>query len=143
MSEKAHPTVTPMLATPDPDAAIAFYEAVFGAKRLPLQLKMQGALVHAEIEIGGTVLMLGAAGGPAPTADPLAGPKLNLMVEDADAVCAKAVAQGAETLIPVAEQFYGHRSGRIRDPFGYVWVLSQVVEDLSPAEIQARLDRMG
>ena len=143
MTESISPAVSPMLATPDPEAAIAFYETVFGAQRSPLQLRLDGALVHGEILIGGVVIMIGAAGGPNPTEDPLAGPKLNLMVDDADAVCARAVAHGAELLIPVSDQFYGHRAGRIRDPFGYAWVLSQVKETLSPQEMQARLDAMA
>lgn len=132
-----------MLATPDPAAAIAFYEEIFGARRLPLALTgPDGAILHAEIEIGGSVLMVGQAGGPAQGDDPVAGFKLNLMVDNADAVCALAVERGAEVLIPVDDQFYGHRSGRIRDPFGYVWVLSEVRETLAPEEMQARLDAM-
>ena len=67
---------------------------------------------------------------------------LNIEVEDADAVASKATQAGATILIEVADQFYGYRSGRLADPFGHEWILSQKLEDLSQEEMQARMDEM-
>lgn len=134
----AYPTVCPMLTAEDPAAAIAFYESVFGAARRPPTLTgPDGTILHAEMLIGEALVMVGPSGAPG---DVGGGAKLNLVVTDADAVAARAVAAGAEMLIPVADQFYGHRSGRLRDPFGHVWVLSQVLERLDETEMQRRLD---
>jgi PhnB protein len=58
--------------------------------------------------------------------------------EDVDAAWERAVAAGAEVLFPLADQFYGERGGRVRDPFGHHWMLSQVIEDLSHDEIERR-----
>lgn len=148
MADQAYTTpqaLTPILAVPDPATAIAFYEQAFGAERQPLTLTgPAGEILHAELRIAGVLLMLGPGGGPGVGA-PAAGQrdaavKLNLMVPDPDAVAARAVELGAEILIPVDDQFYGHRSGRIRDPFGHVWILAAETEQLSPAEMQRRLD---
>jgi PhnB protein len=66
---------------------------------------------------------------------------LQLMVGDPDAVGAAMQKHGADVVFPIEDQFYGHREGRLRDPFGHLWIIGKVVEALSPEEIQARVDR--
>jgi PhnB protein len=68
--------------------------------------------------------------------------RLHLEVDDVDAVCERAVAAGAVVLIPVADQFYGHRAGRLRDPFGHEWIVSTLIETVSAEEMQRRCDAM-
>jgi uncharacterized glyoxalase superfamily protein PhnB len=67
---------------------------------------------------------------------------LGLMSADARADIDRAVAAGAEVLRPLADQFYGHRAGRVRDPFGHEWIISQEIEKLSPEEMQRRWNAM-
>lgn len=65
---------------------------------------------------------------------------LGLEVADVDAVGARMVAAGATVIYPIQDQFYGQRSGRMRDPFGHLWILSQPIKAMSRAEIQAGVD---
>lgn len=147
MTSDAHSPLTPYLSVRDADAAIAFYEAAFGARRRPPTLRFRdGKIAHAEVEIAGARLMLSEeapeTGGPGPETLRGTTVRLDLRVDDADAVVERAVAAGAEVAIPVADQFYGHRSGRLRDPFGHLWIISQALEELSEAEMQRRMDAM-
>lgn len=64
--------------------------------------------------------------------------KFLVRCDDVDAAFARAVAAGAEVVVPLTNQFYGHRDGRLRDPFGHEWLLSQKVEEVSPDEMQRR-----
>jgi PhnB protein len=66
-----------------------------------------------------------------------------LYVEDVDDVASRAVAAGAKVLIPVADQFYGDRSGRLADPFGHLWIVATHIEDVSPGEMQKRMDALS
>jgi PhnB protein len=65
-----------------------------------------------------------------------------LYVDDVDAVARKAVAGGAKLLIPVADRFYGDRSGRLEDPFGHIWIVATHKEDVSSEEMQRRFEAM-
>lgn len=135
-----HPSLSPVLVFEDTRAAMDFYERAFGARRVPPMLTMpDGSVAHAEMALGDGVLMLSDAKN-SPT-DGAWESRTNLMVADADAVWAAARTAGAEVLLPLGDQFYGHRSGRLRDPFGHQWIISQVLEEMSEAEMQARLDR--
>ena len=67
---------------------------------------------------------------------------LNLMVDDVDDVFAKGLAAGAQEIFAVADQFYGHRTGRLRDPFGHHWILATQVEDVSDAETVKRFQAL-
>ncbi len=64
------------------------------------------------------------------------------LVDDPDATVAKAEAEGGKMLVPVADQFYGYRSGRIQDPAGHLWIVSKLIEVVSPEEMQKRMDLM-
>jgi PhnB protein len=136
--------VTPMLVARDAARAMEFYKAVFGAKERMRMMGPEGKIVHAELTIGDSVLMVadefpewGNCGPKSAGDSPV---RIALYVEDVDEVVKRAVAAGAKVLIPVADQFYGDRSGRLADPFGHVWIVSTHKEDVSPSEMQKRMD---
>jgi PhnB protein len=134
-------TVTPRLVVGDGGAAIDFYARAFGAEELGERFTTpDGQLIHAEVRIGDSVLMLTGEGDEAQTPRS-AGAVTAIMAtywEDVDAVWERAVGAGAEVIYPLADQFYGERGGRLRDPFGHHWMLSQVIEELSPEELKRR-----
>lgn len=134
------------LRVADGDAAIAFYKAAFGAEELFRLVEPGGRLGHCELKMGPQVLMLSEAfpefGIHAIEPGQSAGVLLHLHVDNADTVVAQAVALGAELVQPIADQFYGERSGKIRDPFGYEWSVGHSIEELTPQEMQRRYDAL-
>jgi len=135
--------VTPYLALRDCASALAFYERAFGAVKL-LQLDTpQGKIAHAEIRIGDSLLMLSDEAPDWGNRSPqtLGGSSVHLMVyvPDVDAAFAKALAAGGTEVRPLADQFYGDRSGTLRDPFGYQWTMSTHIEDVAEDEMQRRM----
>ncbi len=136
-------TVTPRLVVRDGAAAIEFYAAAFGAEPLgPRHTAPDGSLIHAEVRIGDSVVMLTDEGeGPNRSPQSLDGLTTAVMavyVEDVDALWQRALDAGAEVIYPLADQFYGERGGRLRDPFGQQWMLSQRIEDVSAEEVARR-----
>lgn len=139
--------LTPYITVVDAGAALDFYRDAFGAIETgPRLTAPDGSIVHTEFRIGTATVMMAEHNPDFGTAEPrsLGGTpvRLALDVEDADAMVGAAERAGAKVLIPVADQFYGYRAGRIEDPFGHVWVISQLVESLSREEMQRRLDAM-
>jgi PhnB protein len=141
-------TVTPRLVVRDGGAAIDFYRAAFGAEELGERFTgPEGELIHAELRIGDSVVMItdeAADGAPARSPESLAGSVSAIMAtywQDVDAAWERALAAGAEVLYPRADQFYGERGGRLRDPFGHQWMLSQRIEVISEQEIKRRAAR--
>ncbi|MDA3647161.1 VOC family protein [Saccharopolyspora indica] len=121
--------------------AIAFYRTAFGAEELFRIADGNGKIVHAEISIQGSTIMLGDAQGPvfaAPTSIGGTTVGLHVFVDDVDALAERAVAAGAELLQPPADQFHGDRTAILRDPHGHVWVLLTHLEDVSPEEVARR-----
>ena len=142
----AYHTVTPYLIIEGAAKAIDFYKSVFGASELMRMPGPEGKIMHAEIRIGNSPVMM-SDGTPAmefrsPSA--LGGSSVGLLVyvEDVDACVARAVAAGAKVIKPAQDQFYGDRSGTIVDPFGHLWTVSTHIEDVSPEEMQRRLANM-
>lgn len=134
--------LSPYLSVPDAAAAIEFYREAFGATETLRLEGPEGEILHAEVEIAGAAVMLA---GESPewenwTPASLGGTpvRLHLYVEDVDAHFRRAVAAGAKELIPVEDQFYGDRSGRLEDPFGHVWILATHREDMGAAEMERR-----
>jgi PhnB protein len=133
-------TVTPRLVFADGAEAIAFYARAFGAEELGERFTGPGGeLIHAELRIGTSVVMITDDGAdpdaPARSPEALGGAVSAIMAtywEDVDAVWERAVEAGAEVVYPLADQFYGDRAGRLRDPFGHQWMLSQrIAQSLS------------
>lgn len=138
--------LTPYIAVAGGADAIDFYVAAFGAVEVSRMVDPNGMLMHAEVAIGGQRLMLADEnpdyGNPGPTTLGNTTVRLNLHVDDVDALAEQAVAAGATLVIPVDDQFYGHRSGRLRDPFGHEWIISSTNEELSVDEMQRRADAL-
>ena len=138
-------SVTPYLMLRDAAKAIDFYERAFGAIELFRLNGPDGKIGHAEIKIGNAPVML--ADGMESHPDPLTlgGSAVSFMVyvPDVDAAFARAVAAGATVKRPVADQFYGDRTGTLADPFGHVWSLGTHVEDVPPEEIDRRFKEMA
>nr|MDT0664634.1 hypothetical protein [Micromonospora sp. DSM 115978] len=99
-----------------------------------------GNVVHASLTIGPATVAVKdeGDGDPAPTSLGGSPVIIALSVADADAVAEAMVAGGAQVVYPISDWPYGERGGRLADPFGHLWMLSQRIEDLSPAEIQRR-----
>jgi PhnB protein len=138
--------VTPYLCVKDAARAIEFYGKAFGAQLTMRLADPQGRIGHAELKIGDSIIMLADEhpefGVRSPQSFGGSPVSLHLYVEDADAVVASAVAAGAKLLRPVADQFYGDRSGRVEDPFGHAWNIGTHQEDVSPAEVERRYAAM-
>lgn len=140
-------TLTPHLVCRHATEAIAFYGHAFGAverMRLPTPA---GQIMHAQLQIGDSVLMLhdefpemGALG---PKARGGSSVTLHLFVPDVDAAVARAVSAGATIRMPVTDMFWGDRYGVVEDPFGHSWSIATHLRDLTPAEILAAMPAFG
>jgi PhnB protein len=138
-------TVTPRLVfAHDAVAAIAFYLDAFGAEVLEEPfVGPDGDVVHAEIRIGDSVVFVADEGDGNGVAPGSAGGAVTaimaLNVAAVDDWWERAVAAGCEVVYPLADQFYGDRGGRLRDPFGHQWILSTHIEDVSRDELDRRM----
>ena len=143
MSTKKGVSITPHLVCRNAAQAIEFYQNVFGAKEALRLADASGMIAHAEIDIGDTRIFLGPEskewGNLSPETIGSSPVVLHLYVADVDTVVQRAQAAGAKILIPVADQFYGDRAGRISDPFGHLWSVATHKEDVSPAEMDRRM----
>jgi PhnB protein len=137
-------SVTPYLIVRGAAKAIDFYQRAFGAVELFRLDSPDGTLGHAEIRIGNSPIMLADGMGGYPDPLTLGGSSVSFMlyVPDVDAAFARAIAAGATVKRPVADQFYGDRTGTLADPFGHVWSLATHVEDVSPQEMDRRFKEM-
>jgi PhnB protein len=126
----------------DAAKAIEFYTKAFGAKEKYRLAEPSGRIGHAELDFGGATLMLADEfpeyGLKGPTAYGATTVSLHLHVDDADEVIRRAVAAGGKIVFEPKDQFYGERSGRVRDPFGHEWNIGHHLADVSPDEMQRR-----
>ncbi|MEQ8766526.1 MAG: VOC family protein [Planctomycetota bacterium] len=132
-------TVTPYLVVNDVRAVIEFAKKAFDAIEMGVMEGPDGRIAHAEIRIGDSPIMLGGAGeksSPMPAT-------LYLYVEDTDALYAKAIAAGGESLMEPADQFYGDRNAGVRDSQGNCWWIGTHVEDVPPDELKRRAEAAG
>ncbi len=141
-----YPPIIPALAVHDAVQAIEFYQKAFNAIELYRLIDPEtGKVGHAELSINGMMIML-ADEYPAFNKTPqiLGGTavKLVLMVDDVDALVACASAAGATIIMPPSDQFFGHRSATVRDPFGHEWMLQKEIEKVAPEEMQRRWNAM-
>jgi PhnB protein len=130
------------LCVSDAARALAFYAQAFGAVEKLRLTEPGGRIGHAELDFDGTTIMLSdefpEVGVAAPDALRPASVTIHLHVDDADAVIARAVEAGATLTVAPRDQFYGERSGVVRDPFGHRWLIGHHIEDVSGAEMQRR-----
>jgi len=139
-------SVTPYLIVEDASRALEFYQQAFGAQERMRLPSPDGKVMHAEIDLGDSVIMLadefpdrGIRGPKSFGGSPVS---LVLYVEDVDAVFRQAVAAGAKATREVMDQFYGDRSGMLEDPFGHAWSIATHKEDLTPDEISRRFQEL-
>jgi PhnB protein len=139
--------LTPYLSIRGAAAAIEFYKKAFGATELMRLMQPDGRLGHAQLDIGGARIMLadefpeyGFRGPESMGGSPV---RLHLDVPDVDAFARQATAAGAKIVRPIADQFYGDRSGQLIDPFGYTWTVTTRKEELTTEEMQRRLNELS
>src|SRR3982751_3879709 len=132
----------PQLRVTNTAAAIDFYTRAFDAREV-MRFAAGGRIPHAELMIGGSLVLLGDEapeyGYPSPERLGGSPAAMQLRVDDADAAVARAVSAGARLLSPVEDQFYGDRSGRVADPFGFTWTIAARKEELTLEEMYQRL----
>lgn len=126
--------------------AIEFYARAFGAVEIFRLTEPTQRIGHAEIKIGPATIMLSDEypeyGLLAPTPSGKPSFLLHMHVEDVDRLFERAVEAGASVIRPLEDQFYGKRTGTVRDPFGHEWMLSMQIEALTTAEMQRRLNAL-
>ncbi|AWI30631.1 VOC family protein [Streptomyces tirandamycinicus] len=140
--------VIPHIMVDDAAAAIDFYQRAFGAREDVRVGAPGGGILHAEITVGRSTLMLGDASLDEAEAASFAAPAslgggttvtLHVFVPDVDSLAERAAAAGAEILQPPKDMFHGDRTVILKDPSGHIWVFLTHVEDLSEEELQRRL----
>ncbi len=139
--ERYRKAVVPHIYVEGASDAIAFYARAFGAEELFRIAHPNGRILHAELAICGSVIMIGDPddrlyGEPRSLGRCTAG--LHIFVDNNSALLRRAVEAGAEEIQPPTDMFYGANSASLRDPFGHVWVLLSWTEDLAPAEMERR-----
>src|SRR5437773_1250975 len=141
---EGHHTVTPQLTLDNAAQAIDWYKKAFGAEEVARAVGPDGKIMHAEIRIGDSLIMLNDAmgGGKGPKAIGGSPASLWIYVEDCDALFSRAVAAGANVapgpMGQITDQFWGDRSGTFTDPHGYRWTIATRKEDLTPQEMEQR-----
>ncbi len=136
-------SVTPYLIVRGGANALEFYKKAFNATEVVRMPGPDGKLGHAEIRIGDSMVMLAdehtEAGAKSPESFGGSPVGICLYVEDVDALWQQAIAAGGKEERPVKDQFYGDRSGTLRDPFGHQWTIATHTEDVSPEEMELRM----
>ena len=136
-------SVTPYLFVKGAASAIDYYKNVFGAKERMRMPGPNGRIMHAELQIGDSIVMLAdenpQMGAKSPETIGGTSSSLHVYVEDVDSTAKKAVSAGAKLVRPVKDEFYGDRIGTIIDPFGHMWSIATHIEDVSPEEMKKRM----
>lgn len=132
-------TITPNIIVDDAEQAVAFFKKAFGASESYHLTTSDGQITHCELKLGDSVFNLGTSmeGWPAH------GLVAQIYVEDSDALFDRAVLSGAKVIMPMTDMFFGSREGRIADPFGSVWTIASLKEEVTPAEMQRRMKAQG
>ena len=137
---KGYHTVTPSIVVAGAARAIDFYKKAFGAEEIMRFPGPDGSIMHAELRIGDSIIMMGdempEQGGRGPKS--IGGTPVSFFVygDNVDQAWKRAVDAGATPVMPLADQFWGDRTGCLEDPFGHRWWLAQHVQDLTPEELQ-------
>ncbi len=141
---KGYHTITPNLAVRDAARAIDFYKKALGAEELVRMPGPDGKVMHAELKIGDSIVMLAEEmpemGSKSPKAYGGSPVGFYLYVENVDAAWKRAVDAGAKVIMPLADMFWGDRTGRLEDPFGHSWSPAQHIKDPTPEEIKKGQD---
>jgi PhnB protein len=137
-------TLTPFLTVRDAVRAIEFYKEAFGAKERGIMKSPDGKVMHAELMIGDSIIMLSDEwpefGALSPLSSGGAGMGLHIYVDGVDAAFDRAVKAGAQIEMPVTDQFWGDRYGKLKDPFGHKWSIATHTKDMSSDEMKRSMD---
>ena len=136
--------VTPYLTVNDGARALDFYARAFGARETVRMPGPGGKVMHAEFRIGDSLVMLsdefpGVSTAKAPTTLGGTTGSLFLYVRDVDSAFQKAVDAGCTSLMPPTDMFWGDRFGKLVDPFGHQWSISEHIEDVTPEQMKERM----
>lgn len=131
---EGYQTVTPYLVVPDAPAVLDFIEEAFGGRTHSRNADEEGRIIHAEIQVGDSMIMLGQSNEEWPPTRAM----IHLYLPDVDAVYARALEAGARSLREPETMFYGDRSGGVEDPWGTQWWIATHVEDVSMEEMARR-----
>ncbi|PTL84343.1 glyoxalase [Vitiosangium sp. GDMCC 1.1324] len=139
---KGYHVITPSIVVSSAAQAIEFYKKAFGAKELSRMPTPDGKVMHAEIRIGDSVVMLSdefpQMGASSPETLKGTAGSLLIYTKDVDALFNQAVAAGAKVAMPISDMFWGDRYGKVTDPFGHGWQLATHKEDVKPKEMARR-----
>ncbi len=139
-------TLTPHMTVRDAQRAIEFYKQAFGAKERGVMKRADGKVMHAELMIGDSIVMMADEfpeyGSMSPLANGGSSMALHIYVDDVDAAFDKAVKAGANVEMPVSDMFWGDRYGKLADPFGHKWSIATHKADLSPEEMDRNMKEM-
>ena len=137
-------TLTPFLTVRNAERAIEFYKQAFGAQERGVAKGPDGKVMHAELKIGDSVIMLsdeypefGSLSPQSVGGSPMG---LHIYIENVDAAFDRAVKAGAQVEMPVMDQFWGDRYGKLKDPFGHKWSIATHVKDMSADEMKRSMD---
>jgi PhnB protein len=136
-------SITPYIIVDDAKKALEFYTKVLGGKETVRMAGEGGRIMHAEVKLGNSMIMLADENPQWQAKSPKAfgGSPVTLMFycDNVDELVNKAVTGGATLRAPVSNQFYGDRMGTVIDPFGHTWHIATHVEDVSPEELKKRM----
>ena len=137
-------TLTPFLTVRDAARAIEFYKQAFGATERGVMKGPDGKVMHAELMIGDSIIMLSdefpQMGAVSPETIGGSGMGLHIYLDGVDAAFDRAVKAGAHVEMPVMDQFWGDRYGKLKDPFGHKWSIATHMKDLSADEMKKSMD---
>ena len=141
---KGYHTITPFMTVRDAARAIEFYKQAFGAKEKGVMKGPDGKVMHAELVIGDSIIMMADEfpefGSLSPQSTGGSGTGLHIYIEDVDSAFDRAVKAGATVEMPVADMFWGDRYGKLHDPFGHKWSIGTHKADLSVEEMKKGMD---
>jgi PhnB protein len=139
---RGYHTVTPYLSVRNAAQALDFYKRAFGAEEVMRMNNPQGAVSHAEIKIGDSIVMIAeeasSSGLRSPQSVGSSTVSIFLYLNDVDTAFKQAISAGAKEQQPLSNMFWGDRYGRLTDPFGHSWSLATHIEDVAPEEMQKR-----
>jgi len=137
-------TITPSLTIRDAARAIEFYQRAFGAEVRGIAKTDDGKILHAEIRIGDSIVMINDEfpefGALSPQSTGGTGVTLHIYLENVDAAFSRALSAGASVKMPLMDAFWGDRYGKLGDPFGHSWSMATHILDLSPEEMRKAQD---
>jgi len=135
---EGYTTVTPSVTVKDAPKVIEFYKKAFDAKERMRMPGPDGKIMHAEIQIGNSIIMMNDEVMGSRSAQTQGGSPISFYCyfEDANAAFKKAIGAGAKEIYPVTDMFWGDKMGTVEDPFGYKWTIAQHVKEVSPEEMK-------